>query len=174
LPHNNAGLELKRSAAAGKGNAEDTEQRKAKFERTLRDQKKKFREAKANLDKRERTARTDILQQAHVICCTLSSSGIGAFQEAKIRAEVVIVDEAAQCTETEILIPLQHGCRKLILVGDPNQLRPTVLSSVYGARFRTEFALEDAIGSHACSLEANMRVTNGTPLGSPLLLPLPP
>jgi hypothetical protein len=38
--------------------------------------------------------------------------------------------------------------------------------------FRQDFALEDAIGSHACS-EANMRVTNGIPLGSPLLLPLP-
>ena len=38
-------------------------------------------------------------------------------------------------------------------------------------------ALEDAIGSYACSLEANieanMRVTNGIPLGSTLLLPLP-
>jgi hypothetical protein len=32
---------------------------------------------------------------------------------------------------------------------------------------RQNFALEDAIG--ACSLEANMRVTNGIPLGSPLL-----
>jgi hypothetical protein len=40
--------------------------------------------------------------------------------------------------------------------------------------FRQDFALEDAIGSHACSLEANMRVTNGIPLGSPLPLPLPP
>jgi hypothetical protein len=39
--------------------------------------------------------------------------------------------------------------------------------------FEHDFALEDAIGSHACSLEANMRVTNGIPLGSPLLLPLP-
>jgi hypothetical protein len=37
--------------------------------------------------------------------------------------------------------------------------------------FRQKFALEDAIGSHACSLEANMCVTNGIPLGSPLLLP---
>ena len=34
---------------------------------------------------------------------------------------------------------------------------------------RQKFTLEDAIGSHACSLEANMRVTNGIPLGSPLL-----
>ena len=37
--------------------------------------------------------------------------------------------------------------------------------------FRQNVALEDAIGSHTCSLEANMRVTNGIPLGSPLLLP---
>jgi hypothetical protein len=31
-------------------------------------------------------------------------------------------------------------------------------------------SLEDAIGSHACSLEANMRATNVIPLGIPLLL----
>jgi hypothetical protein len=31
--------------------------------------------------------------------------------------------------------------------------------------FRQEFTPEDAIGSHACSLEANMRVANGIPLG---------
>jgi beta-glucosidase len=36
--------------------------------------------------------------------------------------------------------------------------------------FRQKFTLEDAIGSQACSLEANMRVTNGIPLGSSLLL----
>jgi hypothetical protein len=38
--------------------------------------------------------------------------------------------------------------------------------------FRQTFTLEDAIGSHACSLEANIRVTNGIPLGSPLILPV--
>jgi hypothetical protein len=38
--------------------------------------------------------------------------------------------------------------------------------------FRQKFTLEDAIGSHAFSLEANTRVTNGIPLGSSLLLPV--
>jgi hypothetical protein len=38
--------------------------------------------------------------------------------------------------------------------------------------FRQEFTLKDAIGSHACSLEANMHMTNGIPLGSSLLLPV--
>jgi WD40 repeat protein len=37
--------------------------------------------------------------------------------------------------------------------------------------FRQKSSLEDAIGSHACSLEANMRVINGSSLGSSLLLP---
>jgi hypothetical protein len=40
--------------------------------------------------------------------------------------------------------------------------------------FRQTFSLEDAIGSHACSLEACMRVANGIPLGRQLLLLLPP
>jgi DNA helicase INO80 len=38
--------------------------------------------------------------------------------------------------------------------------------------FRQKFTLEDAIGSQACSLEANMHVTNGIPLGCSPLLPV--
>jgi hypothetical protein len=38
--------------------------------------------------------------------------------------------------------------------------------------FRQKLTLEDAIGSHTCSLEANMHVTNGIPIGSSLLLPV--
>jgi hypothetical protein len=51
------------------------------------------------------------------------------------------------------------------------ELLPAIPSR-YGARFRQKFTLEDAIGSHACSLEANTHVTNGIPLGSSLLLPV--
>jgi hypothetical protein len=38
--------------------------------------------------------------------------------------------------------------------------------------FQQKFTLEDAIGSHACLLEANARVTNGIPLWCPLFLPV--
>jgi hypothetical protein len=44
----------------------------------------------------------------------------------------------------------------------------------YGVRFRQECAREDAIGSHACSLEAIIRVTNDIPLGRPPPLAGPP
>jgi hypothetical protein len=38
--------------------------------------------------------------------------------------------------------------------------------------FRQKFTLKDDIGSHACSLEANTRVTYGIPLGCSLFLPV--
>jgi hypothetical protein len=40
---------------------------------------------------------------------------------------------------------------------------------VYGARFRREFTLEDAIGSHTSSIEASMCATVGIPVGCSLL-----
>jgi hypothetical protein len=38
--------------------------------------------------------------------------------------------------------------------------------------FRQKVTIDDAIGSHACSLEASRHVDNGIPLGCPLLLPV--
>jgi hypothetical protein len=44
------------------------------------------------------------------------------------------------------------------------------LSMMYGARLRQKCTLGMPFGSHACSLEASMRVTNGIPLERPLPL----
>ena len=38
------------------------------------------------------------------------------------------IDEAAQATEPAILIPLATGAQRCVLVGDPQQLRPTTFS----------------------------------------------
>jgi hypothetical protein len=40
--------------------------------------------------------------------------------------------------------------------------------------FRQDFALEHAIESHTCLIEANMHATNDVPLGCPLLLRIGP
>jgi len=40
------------------------------------------------------------------------------------------------------------------------------------SEFTLEEYFEDAVGSHACSFEASMRVTNGIPIGRSLLLPV--
>lgn len=41
---------------------------------------------------------------------------------------VTIIDEAAQCVEPSVLIPLKKGCKKCIMVGDPKQLPATIFS----------------------------------------------
>ncbi|NXC62741.1 SETX helicase, partial [Aleadryas rufinucha] len=76
---------------------------------------------------------TDIILESDIICCTLSTSGGSLLESAFSRQGLdpfscVIVDEAGQSCEVETLIPLIHRCNKLVLVGDPKQLPPTVKS----------------------------------------------
>lgn len=87
-----------------------------------------------------RKVQQDILEGAHVICATLSGSGHEMFQNLNIEFETVVIDEAAQSIELSALIPLKYGCSKCILVGDPKQLPPTVLSRE-AARFQYEQSL---------------------------------
>ena len=70
--------------------------------------------------------RQEILTQADIICCTLSGSGHEMLSD--IDFDMVIIDEAAQSIELSSLIPLKYGCNRCIMVGDPQQLPPTVLS----------------------------------------------
>lgn len=87
-----------------------------------------------------RRIQQEILDGAQVICATLSGSGHEMFQNLSIEFETVIIDEAAQSIELSALIPLKYGCSKCILVGDPKQLPPTVLSRE-AARFQYEQSL---------------------------------
>ena len=87
-----------------------------------------------------RLVQQEILDGAHVICATLSGSGHEMFQGLSIEFETVIIDEAAQSIELSALIPLKYGCSKCIMVGDPKQLPPTVLSRE-AARFQYEQSL---------------------------------
>ena len=87
-----------------------------------------------------RKIQQEILDGAHVLCATLSGSGHDMFQSLNIEFETVIIDEAAQSIELSALIPLKYGCSKCILVGDPKQLPPTVLSRE-AARFQYEQSL---------------------------------
>ncbi|XP_036185171.1 probable helicase senataxin isoform X10 [Myotis myotis] len=82
---------------------------------------------------RPQKTQSNIILESHIICCTLSTSG-GLLLESAFRGQggvpfsCVIVDEAGQACEVETLTPLIHRCNKLILVGDPKQLPPTVIS----------------------------------------------
>lgn len=91
--------------------------------------KKESKEARLKL-------RMMVLDKADIICSTLSGSGHDLLAKwegqsglgSGIAFDTVIIDEACQSVELSSLIPLRYGARRCILVGDPNQLPPTVLS----------------------------------------------
>ena len=82
--------------------------------------------------------KTNLIEKANIIAGTLSGIGSSAlkqyFESAKEKGrqvfDCIIIDEATQAIELDTLIPLQYGTTKMILVGDPEQLSPTVVSQV--------------------------------------------
>ncbi|CAC5404132.1 SETX [Mytilus coruscus] len=87
----------------------------------------------------EKRLKQNILLRANVVCGTFSSFGDPLFLNAlssvknkcgDSKLTCLIMDEAQQATELETLLPLQYGTNKLILVGDPKQLQPTVKSQI--------------------------------------------
>ncbi|XP_042334495.1 probable helicase senataxin isoform X2 [Sceloporus undulatus] len=101
---------------------------------------------------RSQELKASIILESHILCCTLSTSG-GVLLESAFRrlggdpVSCVIVDEAGQTCEVETLIPLIHGCKKLVLVGDPKQLPPTV-KSVKAQNYGYDQSLMGRLCSH--------------------------
>ena len=67
-----------------------------------------------------------VLDEAEVICATTIGAGHRLLTSRKF--PIVLMDEATQATEPSALVPIVKGCRQLVLVGDHQQLPPTVIS----------------------------------------------
>lgn len=93
-----------------------------------------------NREIERRNIQFKILNNAQVVCSTLSGSAHDVLAGMSLTFETVVIDEAAQCIELSAIIPLRYGCKKCIMVGDPNQLPPTVLSQK-AASFKYEQSL---------------------------------
>ncbi len=66
-----------------------------------------------------------LLDQADVLCATTS---VDAAILKERSFDLVVIDEAAQCTEPNAWVPLRYGHR-LLLAGDHQQLPPTIIST---------------------------------------------
>ncbi|KAI0061699.1 hypothetical protein BV25DRAFT_1948064, partial [Artomyces pyxidatus] len=78
------------------------------------------------LDATRRKFRQEVLNEADVICSTLSGAGHDILEQ--LDFDMIIIDEAAQAIELSTLIPLKYRCVRCVMVGDPQQLPPTVIS----------------------------------------------
>jgi superfamily I DNA and/or RNA helicase len=70
-----------------------------------------------NREAQRRMVKKMLVQRAHIICATLSSSGHELLTSTRVRFETVLIDEASQCVELSSLIPLQYDAQRCILVG---------------------------------------------------------
>ena len=71
------------------------------------------------LDASRRRFRNEVLQEADIICSTLSASSYEYLEPFEF--EVVIIDEAAQAIELSSLIPMKYRCKTCIMVGGEHQ-----------------------------------------------------
>ncbi|KAH7019944.1 SEN1 N terminal-domain-containing protein [Ilyonectria destructans] len=113
---------------------EELKRRQMQIGKQIDAQKDNGNSVAREMEMRRRQVQQEILNSSQVLCATLSGSGHEMFRNLDVEFETVIIDEAAQCVELSALIPLKYGCCKCILVGDPKQLPPTVLSQS-AARF---------------------------------------
>lgn len=70
---------------------------------------------------------SSLLDEAMVVFTTLTSAGRDSL--ATVTFDVVLIDEACQSVELETLIPLCLGAKRCVLIGDPQQLPATVMST---------------------------------------------
>ena len=74
-----------------------------------------------------RKIRNKIVKKAPIIFTTLACTGYSIMKMRK-KVETVIIDEAGQAIELTTLIPIKDKCKKMILIGDVQQLPATVFS----------------------------------------------
>jgi len=86
------------------------------------EKKRAFDEIRAE----ESAAAQAIIDGAQVVCCTNVGSGDPVLMERDFR--ICVIDEATQATEPSCLVPLARGVESVVVVGDPMQLPPTVVS----------------------------------------------
>ena len=73
-------------------------------------------------------AENSLILKTPVICTTLSMAGIERLGIARGAIDYLIVDEACQAIEPSCLIPFNLEPKRVILVGDQNQLPATTYS----------------------------------------------
>ncbi|GAB5365236.1 hypothetical protein AAMO2058_001039900 [Amorphochlora amoebiformis] len=128
---------IQASGSSAGGNLDGLNDELIRITKTIQEMRKRLvaLKGKGGSNRRKRFSRKhlqmlrqELVNQASIVCATLSGSGMEVLRECRRSFDALIIDEAAQSTETEVLIPLMHGVSRCCLVGDPRQLPPTIIS----------------------------------------------
>ncbi|KAI5191617.1 regulator of nonsense transcripts 1 [Nematocida minor] len=116
---------------------------------------------------------------ARLVFSTLSMAGSIILKD--VPFDAVVIDEACQATEPSSIIPLRSSLKTIVLVGDPMQLPPTILSqskdlavtlfermsvSIPPILLDTQYRMHAAISEFASNEFYNGKLKNGVSLES--------
>ena len=102
-----------------------------------------------------------LLSNSPILCTTLNNAGNERLKKTKLNYDYLIIDEACQCVEPSSLIPLCHGIKNLILVGDHKQLPATVFypkaKNILYNRSLFERLIDNNIPRHILTIQYRMQ-----------------
>ncbi|KAH0794228.1 regulator of nonsense transcripts 1 [Histomonas meleagridis] len=85
-----------------------------------------FGSEKAKYESLREELEKEVARSVDVVTCTCDTAGSRRLKDLKF--PVVIIDESTQTVEPKLLIPILHGCKQVVLVGDHMQLGPNISS----------------------------------------------
>lgn len=91
-----------------------------------------YREACKEYNDIKDETRRRLLSQTDLIGCTTTGAAKLTSLLSNISPKVLMVEEAGQVLEAHILTSLVSSVHHLICIGDPQQLRPTLATAIYG------------------------------------------
>ena len=116
-------------------------------------------------NKAMRTLRREVLSKKARVVLTTCANSANRDLAKFFKPDIVIIDEAAQGTEPDMLVPMLTfpTAKSYIFFGDPRQLKPTVLNTI-NSEFHNQLALSlfarlEALGIDIHSLMYQYRMT---------------
>ena len=87
---------------------------------------KRFSDCRKRLKELQESHEADVLRKAKVVGMTITGAALRAGVLAQVKPSVIIVEEAAEVLEGQIIACLGPWVKRLIMIGDHRQLRPQV------------------------------------------------
>ena len=116
------------------------------------------RQHKYNIDEQSvhemkiKETKTKCLQQASVIGLTTTGATIHSDLLSKVKSKIIIVEEAAEVLEPQILATLTKHTQHLILIGDHKQLRPKTNDHIIGVKHKLEISMFERLVQNSLPL----------------------
>ena len=136
-----------------------TEKKLANYQELTGDDTSDMLESDKKRAKRQRGRELNrILDEADVIVTTCSMAGAELLRRKDFK--ILVIDEAAACREPELIVPLNKGVQKLVMIGDFQQL-PPVIKSQEAAEYGLEQSLMQRLvnlGNYYALLDTQYRM----------------